>query len=109
MPSAWLREQYCCREKKKRCYNPSASKGSGAGLLNLTDRFDEVDRVRVVLLDASRHSEDIGVEYDVLRREPSFFSEKFVGALADANLFLKSGGLSLFVKSHDYGGRPVSL
>ena len=45
-----------------------------AARLDLARGLDEVDAVVVVLLDAGRDREDIGVEDDVLGRKPVWFT-----------------------------------
>ena len=44
-------------------------------------RLDEGDAVAVVLLDAGRDREDVGIEDDVLRREADLVDQNVVGAL----------------------------
>ena len=46
-------------------------------------RFDEIDGVVVVLFDASRNRQDVGIEDDVVRIEPGLLGQQLVGALAD--------------------------
>ncbi len=55
---------------------------------------DEVDRVVVVLLDARRDREDVGIEDDVLGREADLARQQVVRALADLDLALERVGLA---------------
>ena len=77
-------------------------------LADLLRRLDEGDAVAVVLLDAGRDREDVGVEDDVLRREADLFGEDLVGAGADLDLALVGVGLALLVEGHDDHGGAVS-
>ena len=70
-------------------------------------RLDEVDAVIVVLLDAGRHGEDVGVEDDVLGREAGLLGQELVGAGADLDLARRGVGLALLVEGHDDDGRAV--
>ena len=67
---------------------------------------DEVNRVVVVLFHARCHGEDVGVEDDVLGRKADL-DQNLIGSLADADLFLISGGLALFVEGHHHGGSAI--
>ena len=50
---------------------PPETLAPGTAALDLARRFDEGDRVVVVFLDAGGDGEDVGVEDDVLGREPT--------------------------------------
>ena len=69
----------------------AADLGAGALPLDLARGTDEVDSVVVVLRQAGAHSEDVGVENDVLRVEAHLLHQDAVGALADANLQAATG------------------
>jgi hypothetical protein len=71
-------------------------------------RFDEVHRVVVVLVDAGRHREDVGVEDDVFRREADAVHQNAVGALADLELAGPGIGLAHLVERHDDDGGAVA-
>ncbi len=58
-------------------------------------RLDEVDAVVVVLLDAGRDREDVGVEDDVFGREADLLGQELVGARADLDLARLGVGLAL--------------
>ena len=49
-------------------------------------RFDKVDRIIVVLLDAGRDGQDVRIENDVLRREADLLRQQAVGARANLGL-----------------------
>ena len=65
-------------------------------------RFDEVQAVAIVLLDAGGHGEDVRIENDVLGRKLDALGQDSVGALADAHLALDGVGLALLVEGHDH-------
>src|SRR5260221_1219855 len=65
-------------------------------------RFDEIDRVIVVLLHPGGHGEDVRIEDDVLGRKAGLLGEHFAGACADLDLALDGIRLALFVKSHHH-------
>ena len=62
-----------------------------------------------MVLDAGRHSEDVGVEDDVLRRQPNLFGKDFIGARTDLDLARLGIRLALLVEGHDDDGRAVTL
>ena len=62
----------------------------------------------IVLLDARRHRENIGIEDDVLRLEADLFGQDLVSPRADFHLARKGVGLALFVEGHDHGGGAVA-
>ncbi len=66
--------------------HPPADLAPGAHFLDLTAGVDEVDGVVVVLLHAGSHSEDVGVEDDVLGVKPHLLHQDAVRPLADAHL-----------------------
>ncbi len=74
---------------------------------DLCRRFDEVERVAVVCLDAGRHREDVRVEDDVFGREPGLPGQDLVGTPADRYLALDRVGLALLVKRHDHDRSAV--
>jgi hypothetical protein len=59
----------------------------------IAHRLDEVDAVVVVLLDAGRHREDVGIEDDVFGRKAHLGHQQIIGALADFDLALLGVGL----------------
>ena len=71
-------------------------------------RLEKLNRVIVVLLNARRHREDIGVEDDVFRREAHFVDQNVVGPLADLELAIRHIRLAVFVKRHDHGSRAIA-
>ena len=88
--------------------NAAGDFGAGEGLFDDARGLEEIDRVVIVLLDASRDGEDVGIENDVFGWEAEALGEKFVGAGADADLFVARGGLALFVEGHHDGGGAVA-
>jgi len=58
------------------------------GLLDDAGRFDEVQRVAIVLVDAGGNRKDVGVENDVFGREVESLAQQAIGARADRNLAL---------------------
>ena len=70
--------------------------------------LEEVQRVRVVLLDARRDREDVRVEDDVLGREADLLREDAVRALGDRDLALDGRRLPLLVERHDDHGGAVA-
>ena len=70
--------------------------------------LDEIDAVVLMLLDAGRDRENIGIEDDVLRREADLIDENFIGALGDREFALECVGLALFVEGHHHDGGAVA-
>ena len=70
-------------------------------------RLDEGDAVAVVLLDAGRDRENIGVENDVLGREAGLFGQELVGARANRGLAFERVGLALLVERHHHHRRAI--
>ena len=75
---------------------------------DLARRLDEVDPVIVVLLDAGRDREDVGIEDDVLRREADLLGQDLVGARRNLDLARHRVGLALLVEGHDDHGGAVA-
>ncbi|MNO63032.1 hypothetical protein D3C76_537230 [compost metagenome] len=82
--------------------------GVGQMGLDVLHRLDEVHRVVVVLVDAGRHREDVGVEDDVFRREADPIHQDPVGALADLELAGTGIGLAHLVERHHDDGGTVA-
>ncbi len=80
----------------------------GQVLLDVLHCVDEVHRVVVVLVDAGRHREDVGVEDDVFRREAHPIHQNAVGPLADLELAGTGIGLAHFVERHHDDGGTVA-
>ncbi len=60
-------------------------------------------------LDPGRDRQDVGVEDDVLGREPGLLGEQVVGPAADRDLALGRVGLALLVEGHhDDAGAVVA-
>ena len=77
-------------------------------LLDAPRRLDVGEPVAVVLLDARRDREDVGIEDDVLGREADLLCQELVGALADRDLAIGGVGLPLLVEGHDHDGGAVA-
>jgi hypothetical protein len=78
------------------------------GLLEDRGGLEEIDGVVVVLLDAGRDGEDVGIEDDVLGRETDLVGKKLIGARANPDFFIARGGLALLIKRHHDGGGAVA-
>ena len=73
----------------------------------VSDCFDEIDRVVIVLLHTGRDREDVQIENDVVRIHPHFINEDTIGAFCDFNFALLAVCLSLLVKSHHDNGSTI--
>ena len=62
----------------------------------------KIDGVVVVLFNAGRDSENVGVENNIGRMKTHDFCQDLVGACADFRFALKSVRLSLFIKGHHH-------
>ncbi len=96
-------------EGKAHVGDSAADLRAGAKLLDAPRRLNEVYAVVVVLLDARRYGEDVGVEDDVLGLELSLLNEEFVGTGANFHLAVFGIGLAGFVEGHHDGGGPVGF
>ena len=88
--------------------NAAAHARSGKSRLDGLGSFEEVYGVSVVLLDASRHREDVRIEDDVLCGESDGLRQKVVGSRADTHLLVARGRLPLLVERHHHHGRAVA-
>ncbi len=68
---------------------------------DLARRFDEVDTVIIMLVNAGRDRKDVRIEDDVFRREANLLGQNLVSAGTDFDLALFRVGLSRFVKCHN--------
>ena len=93
-------------EREREVRDAAARQRARAALLDQRQRRDEVAGEEVVLLDPGRDREDVGVEDDVLGREPGHPGEEVVGATADRDLSLHRLCLALLVEGHHHDGRP---
>ncbi|CAJ1779925.1 hypothetical protein LMCDFJHI_02900 [Aeromonas salmonicida] len=82
--------------------------GMGQMGLDVLHRLDEVHRIVVVLVDAGRHREDIGIEDDVFRRKTHLIHQDPVGALADLKLAGASVSLAHLIERHDDDGGAIA-
>jgi hypothetical protein len=95
-------------EREAEIAHSAADERARAPLLDLSRRLDKVDRVLVVLLDSGGDRENVGVEYDVGRREARLFDEYPVRPGADLHLPLDRVRLPLFVEGHHDGAGTVA-
>jgi hypothetical protein len=70
-------------------------------------RFDEIDRVIIMLLHARCNGEDVWIENNILRGETNLLRQNFVGARADFDLAIGGIGLPSLVKSHHHDRRAI--
>ena len=94
-------------ETERNVGNAAAHLGMRQVRFNPPRGIDKVHRVVVVLLHAGRDGKDVGVENDVLGREPDLVHQNPIGALADADLLVKRSRLPVFVERHHYHRRAV--
>ncbi len=87
--------------------NAAAYLGMGQVGLDPARGIDVIHRIVVVLLHASGHGQDVGIEDDVFRRKSDLVHKHVVSALADADFFLVGRGLALFVKGHYHHRRAI--
>jgi hypothetical protein len=76
--------------------------------LETADGLEVRDGVSGVLLHAGGDGEDVGIEDDVLRREPRLLGEQPVGAGEDLHPALHRVRLALLVERHHHGRRAVA-
>ncbi len=95
------------RKEKERFETPPEMWAMRQRCCDLARGLDEVDAVIVVLLDAGRDREDVGVEDDVLGRKAGLFDQELVGAGADLDLARLGVGLAGLVESHDDHGGAI--
>ncbi len=103
-----LAHRLVAAEREREVRDAAGNVRVGQGLADLPRRLDEGDAIAVVLLDAGRDGEDVGVEDDVLGREVGLFGQKLVGARADRDFPLERVGLALFVERHHHDRRAIS-
>ena len=102
-----LSDRVVAPERERDVADAAANVRAWEAPLQLPRRLDERHGVAVVLLDAGADREDVGVEYDVLRREPDPFGEDSVRPLAYLHLALERVRLSRLVERHDDDRRAV--
>src|SRR6202043_197241 len=76
-------------EGERHIANTPADTGKWHSLLYHLDRFDEVDRIVIVFLDAGGYRKNIRVENNVLGIIAYLFGEYLISPLADAHLFFQ--------------------
>ena len=60
----------------------------------------------IVFFDACGDGKNIRVKNNVVGGKADFFSQYFIGPLADADTFFDRICLAVFIKSHDHGAAP---
>ena len=97
------------RNENDRFETPPETLVPGSSALIRRDRLDEVDRVRVVLLDAGADRQDVRIEDDVLGREPDLLGQDLVRAVRDREPVVDGGRLAGLVERHhdDRGAEPA--
>ena len=70
-------------------------------------RLDKGDAIAVMLLDAGRNRENVGVEDNVFWRKISLLGQQLVSAAADRDLALEGVRLALFVEGHHHHRRAI--
>ena len=76
-------------------------------LLNSLCSLYKLHAIGIMLFHPSGYGEYIQVKYDVLWWKPDLLSEQLVCPLRYRHFLVSVSGLALFVKGHDYDGRPV--
>ena len=96
-------------ERERQIADPAADLDAGTGRLDDPRRFDEVDRVGVVLFETGRDRQNVRIENDVGGIESGPLGEQPVRALADRDLPLDGVRLALFVERHHHhaGAEPA--
>mmetsp|Transcript_74505 Transcript_74505/g.174802 ORF Transcript_74505/g.174802 Transcript_74505/m.174802 type:complete len:223 (-) Transcript_74505:1330-1998(-) len=79
-----------------------------AGALDLRHGIDEVDAVGVVFRQPSGNRQHVAIEDDILGREVDVLTQALVAALADADLVLEGGCLTLLIEGHDDHGCTIA-
>jgi len=102
-----LADHIVAAEREREIGDAAARAHSLAALLDQRKGLDERLRVTVVLLDPSRHRQDVGIEDDVLWGEPGLLGQQVISATADGYLALDGVGLPLLVEGHDHDSGPV--
>ena len=95
-----LADDVVAAKRKRQVADAAADLHARTGRLDDSRRLDEIDRVRVVLLEASPDREDVRIEDDVGGLEAGALGEQFVRALTDRDLAIDRVGLSSFVERH---------
>ena len=95
-------------EREGNIAHSAANFGQRQVLLDPSRRFNEIDRVAVVLFNAGADCQYVRIENDVLRRESNLFGQNIVRARANLDLALIGIGLPPFVEGHDYQRRAIA-
>ena len=103
-----LTHHFIAAERERQVRYAAADMGVRQLLADRLRRLNEIDAIIVVLLNACRHREHIGIEDNVFRRKADFLRQHFVRAGADFDLALKRVCLAFFVEGHDYDRRAIT-
>ena len=95
-----LADRLVATERERQVRHAARHVREGEVLADPARRLDVRQAVAVVLLDAGGDGEDVGVEDDVLGREPDLVDQDVVRPLADRRLALERVGLALLVERH---------
>ena len=87
-------------ERERHIGDTTGDQRAGQVLLDPAGCLDVVDAVVGVLLDAGRNGEAVGIEDDVLGREPDILGEDVVRPLADLLAAFEVVGLAVLVEGH---------
>ena len=94
-------------ERERHVADAAADHGMRQTTLDIARRLDEIDGVAVVLFDAGRDGEDIGIEDDVFRRKSDLLCQNVVRPLANLELPRLRVRLAVLVEGHDDDRRAV--
>ena len=94
-------------ERERQVRHTAGDVDVGQFVGDLLGGFEEVEAVAVVLFDAGGDREDVGVDDDVLGREPDLVDQQVVRPAGDVDLALDGVGLADFVEGHHDDRRAV--
>ena len=93
-------------EAERQVGEPAREVNVRAARADFGHRFDEIDRVIVVLFDPRRDREDVGIKNDVFGRKADP-GQQFISPLTDFDLAGLGIGLALFVEGHHHHGGAI--
>ena len=102
-----LADRLVAAERERQVRHTARHVREGEMVADPARRLDERQAVTIVLFDAGGDGEDVGVEDDVLGREPDLVDQDVVRPLADRRLALERVGLALLVERHHDHRRAV--
>src|SRR5262245_64821626 len=104
-----LADDVVAAEGKREVADTAADLYAGTRRLDDLRRLDVVDRVVVVLFEAGRNRQDVGIEDDVGRVETGLLHQQFVRALADLDFPRDRVGLAGLVERHDDDASAITM